>query len=111
MVFDLLESLGQPSTGNFDYSKSLICPEGFDYDIRITYTNLYLYSSLMPRVKKSKLWPKYEQIHNSNEGRRIYLRKSNLKKKRKCINDIKWTKALGDYIKLWTNEGNIVTFY
>ena len=34
--------------------------------------------------------------------------KSNLKKRKVILNDIKWVEALGDYIKLVTDESNIV---
>ena len=34
--------------------------------------------------------------------------KSNLKKRKVILSDIKWVEALGDYIKLVTDEANIV---
>ena len=46
-----------------------------------------------------------DRIHEDEEH--IFV-KSNLKKRKVILNDIKWIEALGDYIKLVTDEANIV---
>jgi DNA-binding LytR/AlgR family response regulator len=51
---------------------------------------------------------KYEQMHKINEDEEHIFVKSNLKKRKVILNDIKWIEALGDYIKLVTDEANIV---
>jgi DNA-binding LytR/AlgR family response regulator len=51
---------------------------------------------------------KYEQMHQVNEDEEHIFVKSNLKKRKVILNDIKWIEALGDYIKLVTDEANIV---
>ena len=51
---------------------------------------------------------KYEQMHKVNEDEEHIFVKSNLKKRKVILNDIKWIEALGDYIKLVTDEANIV---
>jgi len=104
--FDLLESLDNPPqviliTGNPDYAL-----KAFDYDITD-----YLYKPIsLSRFDASvkRAVAKYEQIHKSNEDEEFIFVKSNLKKRKVVLNDIKWIEALGDYVKLVTNEGNIV---
>ena len=51
---------------------------------------------------------KYEQLHKINEDEEHIFVKSNLKKRKVILSDIKWVEALGDYIKLVTDEANIV---
>jgi DNA-binding LytR/AlgR family response regulator len=88
-------------TGNPDYAL-----KAFDYDITD-----YLYKPIsLSRFDASvkRAVAKYEQIHKSNEEEEYIFVKSNLKKRKVVLNDIKWIEALGDYVKLVTNEGNIV---
>ena len=51
---------------------------------------------------------KYEQMNRVDEDEEHIFVKSNLKKRKVILNDIKWIEALGDYIKLVTDEANIV---
>jgi len=104
--FDLLESLDNPPqiiliTGNPDYAL-----KAFDYDITD-----YLYKPIsLARFDASvkRAVAKYEQMHKVNEDEEYIFVKSNLKKRKVVLNDIKWIEALGDYIKVVTNEGNII---
>ena len=104
--FDFLESLiKRPQiiliTGKPDYAL-----KAFEYDITD-----YLQKPISPTrfdfsVKRAV--SRYEQkdgIHNDEEH--IFV-KSNLKKRKVILNNIKWIKALGDYIKLVSDEANII---
>jgi len=104
--FDLLESLENPPqviliTGKPDYAL-----KAFDYDVTD-----YLYKPItQPRFEASikRALTRFEQMQNVNEEEEYIFVKSNLKKRKVVLNDIKWVEALGDYIKVVTNEGNIV---
>ena len=104
--FDLLESLeNSPQviliTGKPDYAL-----KAFDYDVTD-----YLHKPItMARFDASvkRAISKYEQMHQVHEDEEHIFVKSNLKKRKVILNDIKWIEALGDYIKLVTDEANIV---
>ncbi|HET8737702.1 MAG TPA: LytTR family DNA-binding domain-containing protein [Pricia sp.] len=104
--FDLLESLeNSPQviliTGKPDYAL-----KAFDYDVTD-----YLHKPItMARFDASvkRAIQKYEQLHQVHEDEEHIFVKSNLKKRKVILNDIKWVEALGDYIKLVTDEANIV---
>jgi len=104
--FDLLESLTNPPqviliTGKPDYAL-----KAFDYDVTD-----YLYkpiSSSRFEASIKRAVARHEQMHKPNEEEEYIFVKSNLKKRKVILNDIKWVEALGDYIKVVTNEGNIV---
>jgi len=104
--FDLLESLDNPPqviliTGNPDYAL-----KAFDYAVTD-----YLYKPItMDRfdISVKRAVANFEQMHKVKEDEGYIFVKSNLKKRKVVLNDIKWIEALGDYIKLVTNEGNIV---
>ncbi|MBC8770586.1 response regulator transcription factor [Arenibacter sp. BSSL-BM3] len=104
--FDLLESLENPPqviliTGNPEYAL-----KAFDYDVTD-----YLHKPItLTRFEASikRAMAKYEQSQKVAEEEEYIFVKSNLKKRKVVLNDIKWIEALGDYIKLVTNEGNVV---
>lgn len=104
--FDLLESLDSPPqviliTGNADYAL-----KAFDYDVTD-----YLYKPItLTRFEASikRAVARYEQIHKLNEDEEFIFVKSNFRQRKVVLNDINWVEALGDYIKLVTNEGNVV---
>lgn len=104
--FDLLESLENPPqviliTGKPDYAL-----KAFDYDVTD-----YLYkpiSSARFEASIKRAVVRHEQSQNVNVEEEYIFVKSNLKKRKVVLNDIKWVEALGDYIKVVTNEGNIV---
>ncbi|GBF19059.1 MULTISPECIES: LytR/AlgR family response regulator transcription factor [Arenibacter] len=104
--FDLLESLENPPqviliTGKPDYAL-----KAFDYDVTD-----YLYkpiSSARFEASIKRAVVRHEQSQNVNVEEEYIFVKSNLKKRKVVLNDIKWVEALGDYIKVVTNEGNII---
>ena len=104
--FDLLESLDNPPqviliTGNPDYAL-----KAFDYDVTD-----YLHKPIsLERFNASvkRAMANFEQMQQVNEEDEYIFVKSNLRQRKVVLNDIKWIEALGDYIKLVTNEGNIV---
>jgi DNA-binding LytR/AlgR family response regulator len=104
--FDLLESLDNPPqviliTGNSDYAL-----KAFDYNVTDYLHKPITLSRFDASVKRAVA--NYEQMHMSTEEEEYIFVKSNLKNRKVVLNDIKWIEALGDYIKLVTNEGNIV---
>ncbi|MEQ9580653.1 MAG: LytTR family DNA-binding domain-containing protein [Arenibacter sp.] len=104
--FDLLESLENPPqviliTGKPDYAL-----KAFDYDVTD-----YLYkpiSSARFEASIKRALVRHEQSQNLGAEEEYIFVKSNLKKRKVILNNIKWVEALGDYIKVVTNEGNIV---
>ncbi|MCM4166603.1 Transcriptional regulatory protein YpdB [Arenibacter antarcticus] len=104
--FDLLESMDKcPQiiliTGNAHYAF-----KAFDYDVTD-----YLHKPLTLarfNVSVKRAVAQYEQLNKVNEDGEYIVVKSNLKKRKVVLDDIKWIEALGDYIKLVTDEANIV---
>ncbi|MCM4151500.1 DNA-binding response regulator [Arenibacter sp. N53] len=104
--FDLLESLDNPPqviliTGNPDYAL-----KAFDYDVTDYLHKPITLARFDASVKRAVT--KYEQMHRVTEEEEYIFVKSNLRQRKVVLNDIKWIEALGDYIKLVTNEGNVV---
>jgi len=58
-------------------------------------------------VEKAIEQHKLKLDFNETEGEHIFV-KSNLKKRKVYIKDIKWIEALGDYVKLVTEENSLV---
>lgn len=58
-------------------------------------------------IAKTVLKAKMKENLNDSEGEHIFV-KSNLKKRKIYINQIKWIEALGDYVKLITNNKSFV---
>ncbi|MFP2997568.1 LytTR family DNA-binding domain-containing protein [Spongiivirga sp. MCCC 1A20706] len=105
--FDLLESLQEPPqvilvTGKVDYAF-----KAFNYDVTD-----YLHKPLeKDRFEKAieRVIERYKAKHAVNpEDQEYIFVKSNLKKKKVFLNEIKWIEALGDYIKLITNDQGII---
>lgn len=105
--FDLLESLeNSPQviliTGKPDYAL-----RAFDYDVTDYLHKPITLARFDASVKRAVA--KYEQLNKvSNEDEEHIFVKSNLKKRKVILSEIKWIEALGDYIKLVTDEANIV---
>ncbi|HLT51033.1 MAG TPA: LytTR family DNA-binding domain-containing protein [Arenibacter sp.] len=104
--FDLLESLDNSPqviliTGKPDYAL-----RAFDYDVTDYLHKPITLSRFDASVKRAVA--KYEQVNKVTEDEEHIFVKSNLKKRKVVLNDIKWIEALGDYIKLVTDEANIV---
>ena len=58
-------------------------------------------------IAKTVLQAKMEENFKDDDGEHIFI-KSNLKKRKIYIRDIKWIEALGDYVKLITNNKSFV---
>jgi len=104
--FDLLEALENPPqviliTGKPDYAL-----KAFDYDVTDYLHKPITLARFEASVKRAVA--KYEQMNRVDEDEEHIFVKSNLKKRKVILNDIKWIEALGDYIKLVTDEANIV---
>jgi len=104
--FDLLESLDNPPqviliTGNPDYAL-----KAFDYDVTDYLHKPITLTRFDASVKRAVA--NYEQMHKVTEEEEYIFVKSNLRQRKVVLNDIKWVEGLGDYIKLVTNEGNVV---
>ena len=104
--FDLLESLDDPPqviliTGNPDYAL-----KAFDYNVTDYHYKPFSLARFNTSVKRAVA--NYEQINKQNEEEEYIFVKSNLRQRKVVLNDIMWVEALGDYVKLVTNEGNVV---
>ncbi len=104
--FDLLESLDNPPqviliTGKPDYAL-----KAFEYDV----TDYLQKPITFARFDASAIRAvaKYEQMNRVNEDEEHIFVKSNLTKRKVVLNDIKWIEGLGDYVKLVTEDVNIV---
>ena len=104
--FDLLESLDNPPqviliTGNPNYAL-----KAFDYDVTDYLHKPITLTRFETSVKRALA--KYEQMNKVTEDEEYIFVKSNLRQRKVVLNDIKFIEGLGDYIKLVTNEGNVV---
>ena len=104
--FDLLESLDNPPqviliTGNPNYAL-----KAFDYDVTDYLHKPITLTRFEASVKRALA--KYEQMNKVTEDEEYIFVKSNLRQRKVVLNDIKFIEGLGDYIKLVTNEGNVV---
>ena len=104
--FDFLESLEEYPLIILISGKSDYALKAFDYDIT---------DYLQKPVEKSRFNSavqravnKYRQITSLHEEKNFVYVNSSLQKKKVFLNHIKWIEALGDYIKLVTNEGNFL---
>ena len=104
--FDLLESLENPPqviliTGNPDYAL-----KAFDYNVTDYLHKPISLERFNASVKRAMAI--FEQMQQANEEGDYIFVKSNLRQRKVVLNDIKYVEALGDYVKLVTNEGNVV---
>jgi two-component system LytT family response regulator len=105
-VFDFLESLSiRPQiiliTGKPDYAL-----KAFDYDITD-----YLQKPISPirfEIAVKRAVDRYELKHGIYDDEEHIFVKSNLKKRKVILSKIKWVEALGDYIKLVSDEANLI---
>lgn len=106
--FDLLESLNDKPqiiliTGKVEYAL-----KAFEYDVTDYLHKPVKIERFSAAVKKAIT--QFEllntKVHTEDEAH-IFV-KSNLKQRKVFLSTIKWVEALGDYIKLVTDEGNIV---
>ncbi|MFD0862442.1 LytR/AlgR family response regulator transcription factor [Sungkyunkwania multivorans] len=105
--FDLLESLQDPPQVILVTGKTEYAFKAFDYAVTD-----YLQKPLTKERFDQAIGRVVANLSQKNtrpgeEEEHIFV-KSNLKKRKVILNDIKWIEALGDYVKLVTNETNIV---
>ena len=104
--FDLLEALENPPqviliTGKADYAV-----KAFDYDVTDYLHKPITLARFESSVRRAIIQAE-QSTRREDDEEHIFV-KSNLKKRKVILNDIKWIEALGDYIKLVTDEANIV---
>ncbi len=104
--FDLIESLESPPqiilvTGKADYAL-----KAFDYDVT-DYLQKPITNERFDAAVKRAI-QNYQLQHSSKEDEEHIFVKSNLKKRKVILSEINWIEALGDYIKLVTDNANIV---
>ncbi len=104
--FQLLESLDNPPqviliTGNPNYAL-----KAFDYEVTDYLYKPISMSRFNAAIKRAVV--NHEHTLKLNEEEEYIFVKSNLRQRKVILNNIKWIEALGDYIKLITDEGTIV---
>lgn len=104
--FDLLESLNEPPQVILVTGKAEYALKAFDYDVTDYLQKPITIDRFEASVKRAIDKFKLENI-SKEDDEHIFV-KSNLKKRKVYLNEINWVEALGDYIKLVTEEANIV---
>lgn len=104
--FEFIESLSNTPqiiliTGKPDYAL-----KAFDYNATDYLLKPITKSRFAASIKKALIKNKKSTVNEANEAH-IYVN-SNLKKVKVLINEIKWIEGLGDYIKLVTDDTNIL---
>lgn len=106
--FDLLESLKEPPQIILITGKAEYALKAFEYDVTDYLQKPVKRERFELAVKKAIA--QFELRNNKGYGEddeHIFV-KSNLKKRKVYLGTIKWIEALGDYIKLVTDDANIV---
>ncbi|SFU39446.1 two component transcriptional regulator, LytTR family [Pustulibacterium marinum] len=106
--FDLMESLKEKPQIILITGKAEYAVKAFEYDVTD-----YLQKPVKPErfeLAVKKAITQHELINNkgfTEDDEHIFV-KSNLKKRKVYLATIKWVEALGDYIKVVTDESNII---
>lgn len=105
--FDLLESLTHKPmtilmTNTIDYAV-----KAFEYDIMYCLMKPITAISFQKSVKRAIAT--YALTHSIEQGEKYVLVKSKNMRKKVFFQTIQWIEGLGDYIKIVTNSGNILT--
>ena len=110
--FDFLESYRENQDFNAPYF--IITSEdtshafkAFEYNVMDYLTKPTTKTRFNEAVSKTVLQAKMKENFQDYDGEHIFV-KSNLKKRKIYINEIKWIEALGDYVKLITNNKSFV---
>lgn len=104
--FDLLESLSDPPQVILVTGKAEYALKAFDYDVTDYLHKPITLDRFNASVKRAH--DKFKSKDAVNEDDEHIFVKSNLKKRKVFLNEIHWVEALGDYIKLVTDDANIV---
>ncbi|TDS16877.1 LytTR family two component transcriptional regulator [Maribacter caenipelagi] len=104
--FDFLGSLKNPpktilTSNNADYAV-----KAFEYNI--SYYLLKPITTISFNIAVSKVLKHHNLIYPKNGNGEFVLLKSNFKKVKVVLRDIKWVKAIGDYVKIVTDKQNFV---
>ncbi|MDA9970471.1 LytTR family DNA-binding domain-containing protein [Flavobacteriaceae bacterium] len=81
--------------------------KAFEYNVVDYLTKPTTKTRFNEAVSKTVLQAKMKENFQDYDGEHIFV-KSNLKKRKIYINEIKWIEALGDYVKLITNNKSFV---
>ena len=103
--FDLLDGLKQKPQIIFITSKADYAVKAFDYEATDFLQKPISKERFQKAVKKAIELHQLKNDTHEDLGEAIII-KSNLKKKKVYINKIKWIEALGDYIKVVTDDEN-----
>jgi len=104
--FEFIESLSNIPQIILITSKPDYALKAFDYDVTDYLLKPITKSRFDSSVKKAIFKNRNTTLDTSNDAH-IYVN-SNLKKVKVVINEIKWIEGLGDYIKLVTDDSNIL---
>ena len=105
--FELLDVLNNKPQIIFVTGKTEYAFKAFNYDATDYLHKPITIERFNIAVEKALEQHKLTQDFNEEEGEHIFV-KSNLKKRKVYIKDIKWIEALGDYVKLVTEENSLV---
>jgi two-component system LytT family response regulator len=105
--FELLDVLNNKPQIIFVTGKTEYAFKAFNYDATDYLQKPITRERFNTAVDKAVEHHKLKLDFNEAEGEHIFV-KSNLKKRKVYIKDIKWIEALGDYVKLVTEETSLV---
>ena len=102
--FELLDVLNNKPQIIFVTGKTEYAFKAFNYDyLQKPITKERFNTAVEKAIEQHKL----KLDFNETDGEHIFV-KSNLKKRKVYIKDIKWIEALGDYVKVVTEENSLV---
>jgi len=105
--FELLDVLNNKPQIIFATGKTEYAFKAFNYDAIDYLQKPISRERFNQAVEKALEQHKLKLDFNETEGEHIFV-KSNLKKRKVYIKDIKWIEALGDYVKLVTEDTSLV---
>jgi len=105
--FELLDVLNNKPQIVFVTGKTEYAFKAFNYDATDYLQKPITRDRFNQAVDKALEQHKLKLDFNETEGEHIFV-KSNLKKRKVYIKDIKWIEALGDYVKLVTENTSLV---
>lgn len=105
--FELLDVLNNKPQIIFVTGKTEYAYKAFNYDATDYLHKPITKERFNQAVEKALEQHKLKMDFNEIDGEHIFV-KSNLKKRKVYIKDIKWIEALGDYVKVVTEENSLV---
>lgn len=105
--FELLDVLNNKPQIIFVAGKTEYAFKAFNYDATDYLQKPITKERFSQAVEKALLQHKLKMDFNEADGEHIFV-KSNLKKRKVYIKDIKWIEALGDYVKVVTEKNSLV---